>query len=121
MTEWIEWRGGKCPVPPEAVVEYLMRDMPGAGDIVMSAARGVSLDAFAELNIAGDLIWEHGVLGLSKSAEIVGYRVVKSITKKHHEMTKLLRVAGHTVTEPLFVEGAKTLLNKAMLDEWESK
>lgn len=32
MSEWIEWKGGECPVPAGTVVDYMLRD----GEVVKS-------------------------------------------------------------------------------------
>lgn len=61
--EWIEWKGGECPVDPEAIVKVRYRPMrfhpegpPGEG---MDHARSVR--------------WSHG----NNAGDIIAYRVVK--------------------------------------------
>ena len=56
MSEWIEWKGGECPVPPETQVEVAIL----AGPVEGSAG-------------AGGFYWaHHGTLG-----DIIAYRIVE--------------------------------------------
>lgn len=56
MSEWIEWKGGKCPVHPLTKVELRLR-----GGFIMDAEE------------AGLSPWAHR----EKSYDIIAYRVVK--------------------------------------------
>lgn len=60
---WIEWHGGECPVPPEVLVYYRMRDSEN-GEVCGPA------DAYG-------LDWQHGTSGIHWN-DIVAYRVVQS-------------------------------------------
>lgn len=59
MSDWIEWKGGKCPVEPETVVKVRTRS-------------GHQLQAAPAEVLRWD--WPHGGL----PAEIVSYRVVEA-------------------------------------------
>lgn len=54
MSEWIEWRGGGCPVDEAALVDIKFRNGTEAGQ-----------------ECAGDLSWDHGPY----SHDIVAYRL----------------------------------------------
>lgn len=55
-SEWIEWKGGDCPVSPKTLVEYLLRDGYRNGEP------------------AGSLTWKHCGMGY----DIVAYRIPKA-------------------------------------------
>lgn len=55
--EWIDWKGGECPVSADASIEYLMRYSPGA-----------EIRSY----YPGKLRWSH----LGQSGDIVRYRVI---------------------------------------------
>lgn len=55
---WIEWHGGECPVPPDALVQWKLRGWP---EEIIGPER------------AGDRFWEHR----SSSNDIIAYRVVR--------------------------------------------
>lgn len=57
-TDWIEWNGGKCPVPPSSFVAIQLRCEPDRGD------HGI--------HTAGRLVWEDRNSG----GDIIAYRVV---------------------------------------------
>jgi hypothetical protein len=61
--EWIEWKGGDCPVPPETVVDFLTK---GETPTCHWAAPGP----------AGDLRWSHIFEG--SGGDILAYKVIKS-------------------------------------------
>lgn len=65
-TDWIEWRGGECPVEPDAIVEVRFR----RPDIL-------SLDDITPRD-AGLFDWRHIYSGgLVGSSDIIAYRVVR--------------------------------------------
>jgi len=55
MTNWIEWKGGKCPVPPETVVIPRYRD----------GVEGNAAKAFARY-------WQHE----GDDVDIIAYRIL---------------------------------------------
>ena len=57
MTDWIEWGGGECPVPPDTLVEVRFRND--------------ALNAFCS---AGDWSWSWADL----ASDIVAYRVLSA-------------------------------------------
>lgn len=61
--DWIEWKGGQCPVEPEALVELRLRkeSVWETGD-------------YADGRRAGQFDWAH----LDACGDIIAYRVVAS-------------------------------------------
>ena len=63
MSDWIEWHGGECPVPPDTMVEVRYR----------SAILPISA---ADLACRENWDWQPSEHGLTGSFDIVAYRVV---------------------------------------------
>ena len=61
---WIEWDGGECPVAPETLVDYVMRE------IGIYYAKAESHSSWAR---AGNLRWSHG----EGPGDIIFYRIHK--------------------------------------------
>lgn len=59
---WIKWNGGECPVHPETLIQYELRDNE------LGATCGER---------ARDCDWSHNSPNLDKAAEIIAYRVIK--------------------------------------------
>lgn len=71
MSEWIEWNGGKCPVPDDANVSVKFRK---------EVDSFISDDGYYSTAVRADgLDWEHGTLFTDPDGEydIVAYRVVE--------------------------------------------
>ena len=79
---WIKWHGGKCPVPPDTLVEVTFR-------------RGDSTSGHS----ADDYLWHH----YGEDHDIVEYRTFTE-QPDLDAAEQLLRANGYTVTKP-----AKTL------------
>lgn len=58
MTDWIEWKGGECPVADDAIVEAKMPYKPGG----------------VRFRRAGDCDWSHEGI----DTDIIAYRVVEA-------------------------------------------
>lgn len=66
MSDWIEWHGGECPVPPDTRVLFRVRN--GVG----------------EKGKAGSLAWDHlGAKHQDGWSDIIAYRTVKDTTIAH--------------------------------------
>ena len=59
---WIKWNGGECPVHPETLIQYELRNNE-LGATCCERAR--------------DCDWSHNSPNLDKAAEIIAYRVIK--------------------------------------------
>ena len=68
MTDWIEWHGGECPVPPDTMVEVRYR----------SAILPISA---ADLACRENWDWQPSEHGLTGSFDIVAYRVISEKPK----------------------------------------
>ena len=70
MSEWVEWKGGVCPVPTDTMIEYRLRLFP------------VGQEPFRCM--AGHCRWDHGRTPESaaddslRMNDIIAYRVVSS-------------------------------------------
>lgn len=58
---WIKWEGGECPVAPDALVQYVIRD----GDESTEPERAMTLD------------WGH----LWRASDIIAYRLSKEVSQ----------------------------------------
>lgn len=66
MTDWIEWKGGECPVGKRVQVNVKFRG-DGPGD-----------SAWDHPETAGSLRWDHRKAnGYAGDGDIIAYRVVK--------------------------------------------
>lgn len=65
MIDWIEWKGGECPVPSGTVVDVKDRDSFEWTDQTVGADNAVS-----------DQFWRHTCF--MPSLHIIAYRVVQS-------------------------------------------
>jgi len=63
MSDWIEWHGGECPVPPDTMVEVRYRS-------AILPKSGPDLARFE------DWYWQPHEVGLAGSFDIVAYRVI---------------------------------------------
>lgn len=64
MTDWIEWKGGACPVPPETLVEIRTADGLVSVNLEAGDAMGVG-----EINW-----WQHQC---HPDDHIIAYRIIK--------------------------------------------
>ena len=79
---WIKWNGGKCPVPPDTLVEVKLRSGRALGP-----------------NRASTYMWNH----ISVPDDIVEYcAVIEQADLDAAE--QLLRANGYTITKPLTFE-----------------
>lgn len=60
MSQWVEWKGGECPVEKGAIVDYKLRD------------------GYESSVTANSLFWEHRHIG----NDIVAYRISDKIQPK---------------------------------------
>lgn len=68
-SDWIEWKGGECPVDPDAQVHVRLRD----GTNSETTERRV-LPVGSPMK-AGPLFWQHGG-EFDPATDIIAYRVV---------------------------------------------
>ncbi|QIG74565.1 hypothetical protein EVC10_057 [Rhizobium phage RHph_Y25] len=67
MGEWIEWKGGECPVEPRMLVHVLFQKMPHEPEPVQSSRP----------QKAKSLWWDHRFNdGVPDAGNIVAYRII---------------------------------------------
>lgn len=97
MSDWIEWKGGPCPVHPETTVEIRLRDDDRVG------------------GLAGNYYWRHGCQ--IPEWEIVAYRVVEDYVAPKSDAARIAELEAQILTLKADLAGDAAMIEK-MREEW---